>query len=483
MTIKSEVLSALHDVEVSQASIWSLHAQNLAHGIQVSGVPALLGQIETSLSEQTRAMAGLQTSMGEQIRVSERTNASIVALAAVSAAGFESICRALSDTNQLLAGIEQMLANPLSTAAAERYRRGVHALSQEWFEPALKELDASIEQDPFQSLSHFARGLALGALGRNPESFAAFKDAIRFTGKDPALLPVLAGASILAAQAGEPIGKAMEAAAILDSAITRVPNCPELILARARSSGERRDIRSALLMAPELAIIAVAGNIPNARQVAEDVATDSTGPIVAMRAAARSLSSLGLSTSVPAPAPDAMTFHRAWRDVYATRAREVAERAIQREAAASNELSSAKAESQRRFTATEEHSAAPRLAGAAIALVLCVIVLMSSVSYMFSHSYSQGLWYLPLAGLASGVGALVAGYMTIGGIGAAAKEARANVSARSAAQTAQSQSLGRLDRAQREFAVAQEQATAAREGLAQLERSIPSRFFPLTILT
>jgi len=132
----------------------------------------------------------------------------LVALDAADSSGdfnlaidIEAVCRAVGETNRLLGSIGSMLANPLSTSAAERFRRGVHALPQGWYEPALKELDACVERDPSQSLCHFARGLALGALERNDESLAAFRDAIMFTGKDPALLPVLAGASILAAQA------------------------------------------------------------------------------------------------------------------------------------------------------------------------------------------------------------------------------------------------------------------------------------------
>lgn len=336
MSTETEIVSALRRFEASDTGPWGTHAARIAEGVQHSGVPALLGSIrdasnaqQTMLSQQQGVLSDMRTISGQSLRVAEQTQSSIMAMSAVMATGLGAVCRGLAALEGLLNGIQELLANPLSTAAAERYRRGIHALSQGWHEPALRELDASIEQDPFQSLSYLARGLALGALERDEEALAAFHHAVTYTGKDPSLRPVAAGASILAAQAARKLGRDDEALRTLRAASQAVPDCAEIWLAIAHLSGEASALQSALQLAPELSIVAIVGGIPQAQKVANAVASEPSGPVQSMLQAIveldaadviRMITINGPSVQWPSGVPEATSFHPTWRDAHVRRA-------------------------------------------------------------------------------------------------------------------------------------------------------------------
>lgn len=479
MTIESEALAALRQVEAEKSSPWSLHATSLAHGIEKSGVPALLGNISDSLGAQSRTLIGIQGAAERQLTLTEHTNSAIMALAAVNAAGFEGVCGVLAETNSFLSGIERSLANPLSTAAAERYRRGIHALSQEWYEPALKELDASIELDPFQAVSHFARGLALGSLKRRPEALEAFRDAMTFTGKDPALLPVLAGSAILAAQTASDLGMIEDARAILEVAVGRVPDCGEVQLAHANLTGDCGSLDAALRIAPELAIAAVAGGVPDTEDVAERVASDPAGPIGAMRSAADSLASLGAPVPVPTQVPDAMTFHRAWRDEYVSATRVRMETLLSEERSAEAEFSRAERQLADVPRAHEEDKWRRALRRDAIWLGLCLAVLIFSVLFIAANPRSPNMVVAFLIVL-SALGTLFTGWMTLGTSGDAAKERRSNRWAREQESERRSEAANAVAMARKVLDEARARATRARGVLCQLDKSVPRRVYPLT---
>ena len=303
MSIERDLAGVLHELEHQRIDPWGTHAKRLAEGIERSGVPALLGQV----SDGVDAVESAVRSSGSQV------TASIVALAAVNAAGFEAVCGALARQTEALEQIELLLANPLSTAAAERYRRGVRALQEGWYDDAVIEMNASIEQDPFQALSHYSLGLALGALDRSDDALPSFMSAIKYCGSDPALAPIAAGAALLAANTAENLGRKEAVASAIAAGLDHAPDCAELLLAKARHTGDERYLKEALSLAPELALPAVAAGVPHADEVAAAVHDDSVGPIVAARAASESAALLGIALDWPDPVPDAMTFHHQWR--------------------------------------------------------------------------------------------------------------------------------------------------------------------------
>ncbi|MGO4597745.1 hypothetical protein [Terrabacter sp. 2RAF25] len=482
MSVKSEVVEALREAEHENSRSWSLHAANLAHGIEKSGIPALLGDIKEGMATQGQTLRSIEAESRHQASLIERTNSSIVALAAVNAAGFDAICRQLGETNQLLSGIEQMLANPLSTAAAERYRRGIHALSQEWFEPALKELDAAIAQDPFQALSHFARGLALGSLGRDRDSIAAFRDAILYTGKDPALLPVLAGAAILAGQVADKLGDRGEALRLLAVAKEKTPNCAEAWLASARLTGSRDELLRALTIAPELAVVAVAGKVPDAVTVAEQVAAE--GPVASMRAAVETLRPVGLTLHLPASNPEALTFHRSWRDQHHHEAARLAEEAITREQQLHAQARLAETTAST-FKAATSHGAARSLLRRVALLLLSALVLAAVIQWMMTHSAPADT--LTAAALipggvavASGVGVLIFGLATLSALMSTISESLNNGKAQRRGHKHHQALTATATSVAAEWATARAKADAAIVGRDLARKSIPSRLHPLT---
>lgn len=469
MSIRSEVVAALGDVEVRNSSAWGQHARNLARGIEQSGVPALLGDINASLSTQTAVMTGLTDSLEEQTEVSRQTNSALLALAAANAAGFASVCSAIASTNQLLGSIENMLANPLSTRASERYRRGLRALAEEWYEPALKELDAAVEQDPFQAISHFARGLALGALGRREEALVAFSDAMTFTGKDDTLLPVLAGAAILAAQAAQQLNQSVTALTILARAEERIPNCAELILARAHLADDQAALERALRIAPELAIAAVAAQIQGAEVVAQRVALDPEGPIMSMRTAADAAKLFGVSVPIPASTPDAMTFHPVWRRRYEPQVRRAANAALDDLRQTQSSLRTAESAADKVLPADDSRGA-KRRAATIWGSAWCVLLLLS-VFAVASRSLWGILWVIFLV------------LITMPAYGAgreAANEAKSNTANIAIAMLRQRDARSAVQAANTKFQKAKVRGEPARTALASIPKTIPARLVPLT---
>jgi len=325
VSINDDVVATLHKLERRrEQDIWGLHAATIAQGIDRSGVAALLGDLRSDLREQVGTLTTGLSQVDQSVRGVESATrdvkSAVLALAAVNSLGFQQVCMAIAGTNQLLGSIEVMIANPLTTSAAERYRRGVGALQNGWYDDALKELNASIEQDPFQAVTHFARGVALGALSEDSDSVEAFRAVIKYTGNDPLLQPVAAGAAILAMQVLQRSGDRTGAAEVLSAAMDKGGRrCAELLLAGVAAGGGRPYMKDALSLAPELWVVAVMQDLPGAREVAAEVATDPEGPIQQMRRAAAEAKAAGLSKAEPPKTmPEAMTYHKAWRQTVAS---------------------------------------------------------------------------------------------------------------------------------------------------------------------
>lgn len=307
MSLERDAKQILHHLESSTHDVWGDHARNLAHGIDKSGVPALLRGIASDQREQVAASNRIESAVRESVGAT-------AALAAVNAAGFASICSAIGMQTSVLHSIEELLANPLSTAASERYRRGVRALSQGWVDDAAREFGAAIDDDPYLALAHFGLGLSLGAQSDYAGAERSFASAIKYGSVDDALNPIVAGAALLAAQAADQIAHHDAAREFCLSGLRRVPDCAELLLASAKRGAADAQLSEALTLAPELAVLAVATDVPHARSIAESVAAAEHGPIRSMQRAAEIYAEAGgpQDLRVPDESPAAMTHHSWW---------------------------------------------------------------------------------------------------------------------------------------------------------------------------
>lgn len=463
--------------------VWGLHAAQLAHGISKSGVPSLLRGVKEAVNDQATVTRVGLAAVGTETR---EVRDAVMALAAVNAAGFDSICLELGQQNNLLGNIENLLANPLSVSAAERYRRGVHALTQGWPDLALGELDASIEQDPFQAIAHFSRGMALGALGRETEAIAAFTGAVRFTGTDRNLDPVAVGAAILASQALDRAGDRAEAVALASQVRAKVGDrYPELLLILSRVQVDPGLLREAVQMAPELSVAAVAGEMPEAREVSQSVYADPSGPIQSMIRAVRLASEVGHRVDLPTSPPEVMSFHRTWSTELAESTRQAAD-SVLRQAA---DIQAKARESQE--TAMSARSRRTRVFAFGDLLMCALGVVGMLVGYVVLHkglfwydSYFKGdntehpgLGLLSLPAIFAGGAVILFSFVfTVSGANEVFKAAGRADDSRRATRVSQSAA----EKANTAAKSAAHRATVAREILGLVSDSVPERLHPLT---
>lgn len=311
VSLEQDARAVLGELREQKYDPWGRHARRMAAGIERAGVAGLLEDVSETATAQ---LAATKVATAEARASAEQVTRGIAALAAVNATGFANICSALAVQTTHLEDIASLLANPLSTAAQERYRRGLHALNHGWNDDAATEFSAAVESDPFAATAHFGLALALGRLADHSEALARFRAALKYCGVDPSLQPLSAQAALLAAQAADTLGDHDEAVRVLHEGIVKVPECAELHLALASRTGDEDALRTSLSIAPDLAILAVSKNLDSARDVAEDVATSPSGPIQQMRRAAEIFHEIGGRDMSPIPedVPEAMTYHHRW---------------------------------------------------------------------------------------------------------------------------------------------------------------------------
>lgn len=464
MSIERDASRILHELEHSRVDPWGTHAKNMADGIDRSGVPALLGQV----ADRVASVEGAVKASSYEV------TSSVAALAAVNASGFKEVCGALAKQTAVLSQIEALLANPLSTAAAERYRRGVQALHEGWYDDAIRELDASIEQDPFQPLTHYSRGLALGASEHADDAYHAFMSAVKYCGSTLSLASVAAGAALLAAQTGAAMGRPESVGAAIDAGLDRAPGCAELRLAHARHFGSDESLRAALLLAPELSLPAVAAGVKRADVIANIVHDDPEGPIAAARSATKRARALGFELAWPDEVPDAMTFHRTWRDSYAEQLAAAA-------AAAVIELQNAERVSADAGQAMARHTVVEKKARFLWPLVFIAsagLVLVTVFSSMLSVSNAGAdppVWQALLGG--SALLAIIAGVLWLV---SAIKIQASDTKARNRGMVSLTRLLSAAAQAERSLEDARQREAAALSVTRALLRACPERIFPLT---
>ncbi|SMH51002.1 Tetratricopeptide repeat-containing protein [Rathayibacter oskolensis] len=172
--------------------------------------------------------------------------------------------------------IASIVANPLSTAASELFRRGTRAASRGWTSDAIEEFEAAIAKDKYFAPAHLHLALAHLSAG-DPDSAVRFlSSAAKYGAVD---FPAEAvGSALLAARIlidrGDPEG----ARSALSIVARLEPEVPELSLARVQAGADAPHLVTALTLAPELVALVPDADSRYADAVAV-VASTAGGPV------------------------------------------------------------------------------------------------------------------------------------------------------------------------------------------------------------
>lgn len=312
--------------------MWGEQARIVAHGIEKSGITALLRE----------------TTDVNRVGFDDVTQA-VMRSAVLTSQGLAAVAGMISAQTRVLEQLADMLRCPLGTAARELYERGIRALNAGWTEEAVTELSASVEKDPYDPVAQFALGLAHGASGDNQAASAAMGRAIRYSSDQPKLASLAAGAAILGANAYVEVGDLVQARRLVAQTRVRVTDCAELELMAGRLGNDADATARAIAIAPELALDAVSLGLPGAAEAAERSATD--GAVDAMYQAHAAWSAMGrFAAGKYAPrlpdrdnAAKAVRAHPDWVRTQAPELRRVAEQVRRDEAAAREAVDEARA--------------------------------------------------------------------------------------------------------------------------------------------
>jgi tetratricopeptide (TPR) repeat protein len=257
MSLEDSVADILATLDGQRSDYWGRQAASLAEGIRQSG-----------LAERVDA-------------ASERSQSNMAGLAAVIGVSGEMIAFELSRSNYFLSQIADALRDPLATAANERFRIGRKALKKGWNPEAIEEFKASIELYRIHAPSHAALGTALMNEHRPAEAAVSFALAVRyFTPDDPAMAT---GCALQAAAALDSIGDSTKAIQLLSEIQKTYPECAEVAFVYARMSRDTSQLRSAVMNAPDLIVPALAADIPDVEQIAEEITRSEDGPVALAR--------------------------------------------------------------------------------------------------------------------------------------------------------------------------------------------------------
>ena len=206
-------------------------------------------------------------------------------MAAVADWAMPSIVEHLALTAERLGGIEQMLANPTETAAAEFYRRGSFALSSGWLEEAETDLLAAVSIYPYNPRTWFNLGVTRQRAGLGQQAADAFGRCARY---GLSVAPGLtARAVILSAFNHRAAGDSDGSEQILREYADKLDRCAELHLALGVHHADHDHLVKALVLAPELAADAHAAKAPGLEAAANVVRLMAEGPVQRLRAIER----------------------------------------------------------------------------------------------------------------------------------------------------------------------------------------------------
>lgn len=219
----------------------------------------------TELATARRTAEGVrQSGLVEEVRRGFAANsAELSTVAAILDIRLDTVVGELTHSDQFLKGLGQAVDNPMSTPAAERFRRGTTALTRGWTAEAVSELRASVDHDPYTPAGQISLGLALVQAGEPAEAAAAFDNAYRYaTPTEPA---TACGAALLSAKAYTELGDLGRAHSTLRTAHAAYPTCAEVAfqLAKLEPATEPTTelITDMLQLAPELTLAARANKV------------------------------------------------------------------------------------------------------------------------------------------------------------------------------------------------------------------------------
>lgn len=150
----------------------------------------------------------------------------------------------------LLDGMLRALRNPLATAAEERLRRGVRAISQGWIDDAVEELTESIASDKYVPVAHLYLGLALERIGNRDDAEREYALAVKYGPDDAALTARAALLYIAGLATHDPSW--LDESVVVHTVRSRSIPCPELFLTMGSATHNLDDLQNAVELAPDL---------------------------------------------------------------------------------------------------------------------------------------------------------------------------------------------------------------------------------------
>ena len=260
------------------------------------------------LGDQSAQAAELAQSAGRLVGATQDVAAEVSRMAAVADWAFPAIVEHLALTAERLGGVEQMLANPAETAAAEFYRNGTYALANGWWEDAVTDLSEAVRRYKYNPRTWFSLGVAQQ---RNNFTTAAAETYRRCAQYGVSIEPALAArAALLAAFNYRAAKQVDDSAEILRAYAEKIDRCAELHLALGAHHQDHDHLVKALSLVPTLAIDAHVGKTPGLEEAAAVVCHMADGPVHRLRTIEQATVRLidiadraGLETVHIAPAP------------------------------------------------------------------------------------------------------------------------------------------------------------------------------------
>lgn len=241
----------LDHLSEQRLDLWGNQASIIANGIRQSGI------------------GNRQSSIEPHLKVIDD---SIDRLGSVVSAGLMTLHHDSEAALQVLGVIAFDQSHPLQARAREFAQRGSKALQRGWWGDAIAEFGAAIDHDKYEPAFQFGYGVALARHGERAMARDAFLAAAKYADDHS----VIAGASLAAIQQCD---EQDQAAQLAVAGVERSPQCPELLFAAAKLTGDVSYTRRGLEIAPGLAVQALAENVPGVEQVADALVRDNTGVV------------------------------------------------------------------------------------------------------------------------------------------------------------------------------------------------------------
>jgi hypothetical protein len=260
----------------------------------VSHADHQLGTIVDRIDQQVANTSQLLAGVAGVEANSDAIAADVARLAAVADRALPAIVEYLSFAAERLGGIDQMLANPTETAAAEFYRRGSYALASGWLEEATDDLWQAVETYPYHPESWFNLGIVLARQGYSEVAADAFLKCGRYS---VTRSPVLAATAVLlAAELYRHLDWYGTAAQALHKFLPQLDACAEIHLTLAVHHGELDHLRPALELAPVLATDARAAGVTSVHETAVSVCRHHDGPVARLHRLEGAMQAVGVAT-------------------------------------------------------------------------------------------------------------------------------------------------------------------------------------------